>query len=346
LQIQGIALSAPSLSMSNGDLLDEIRRRNSERKPEEVERYCARVGRFLVQTGAATRFVRDRKSGETALSLMLRAAREALDQAGLKPVDIDLVIFCGIGRGFIEPANAAFFCRALGVACDNFDVSEACMSWVRSLHIAYNYLGAGAYRRIMIVNGEFNVSEERFNAAFNGIDAQSLRYSFPAFTIGEAASAAVLTASAEPWSFMFRYAPDSAPLCSIPLAEFAEFSEADPRIGLNGIDRLTSFGGELMANGVAALIEVAEEEDLAAEGYDLWIPHAASGSLCEVAAKRLNLGSRLYGKVFPRYGNLASASVPAGIVMAREEGAIGRGDRLLLCPASAGTSIAIVKGKL
>jgi acyl-CoA:acyl-CoA alkyltransferase len=54
------------------------------------------------------------------------------------------------------------------------------------------------------------------------------------------------------------------------------------------------------------------------------------------------VGERLYNKIFSRYGNLVSASSPAAMSMALEEGALTRGSRVVLCPASAGMSFALV----
>src|SRR5262249_54553894 len=137
----------------------------------------------------------------------------------------------------------------------------------------------------------------------------------------------------------FKYNPECAPQCAIPLSEFSEFCEPDMRIGLNGVDQLTSFGSELMNGGLTEMTRFAREIISDPEQYQFWAPHAVSSPLWRQAAEQLNLGERLYSKVFPRYGNLVSASVPAGIAMAIEEGAIERGERIVLCPASAGTSM-------
>ena len=346
MRIQGISLSVPSRVVANSDILNELRRRNSHRDADEVEAYCARVSRILSLTGAKTRSIRDQANGETALSLMLSAARDALTQAGVKASALDLVVFCGVARGFLEPANAAFFCRALGAACDNFDVSEACMSWVRSLHIIDCYLRTRTYSKVLLINGEFNLSADRLQAVLTNIDLDAFQYSFPSFTLGEAATATVLTGSENEWSFAFRSNPNAAPQCALPLSDFAEYSEPDARIALNGVDQLTSFGSELMAEGMNSLVDFVEETISDREAYRIWIPHAASNALCQQAGERLKLGEKLYSKVFPRYGNLVSASVPAGIAMALADRTLERGQEMVLCPASAGASIALVRGRL
>jgi 3-oxoacyl-[acyl-carrier-protein] synthase III len=78
------------------------------------------------------------------------------------------------------------------------------------------------------------------------------------------------------------------------------------------------------------------------ESVDLWLPHAASAYMCRLADERLNLHGKVFFDVFPTYGNLASASIPTAIRMAEEMNRLKRGNRIVLCPASAGMSLALV----
>jgi acyl-CoA:acyl-CoA alkyltransferase len=345
LIIQSIALETPSLKLSNDDLLDRIREANCTEPDSEVSDYCKRVGGLLAKTGAQTRYVRDRKNGETALGLVVQAARLALDRAGCKASDIDLLIYCGVAKGFVEPASATFVCRALGMSCDCFDVSEACMSWVRSLHIAHNYLATSAYSKILIVNGEFTSYEHSGEDMFRIRSKDELGYTFPAFTIGEAATATVLGPSRNQWKFRFRSDPSLAPLCTLPLPGFRDFGGPDERIGLNGCHRLTSFGQEMSAIGITRIVQFVRDTYSEPYRFDNWFPHAASAKACRVAARRLGLEDKAYYHGFPRFGNLVSASIPAAMALAIEEKKLQRGHRILLCPVSAGMSFALVEGE-
>ncbi|MEP6534971.1 MAG: 3-oxoacyl-[acyl-carrier-protein] synthase III C-terminal domain-containing protein, partial [Bryobacteraceae bacterium] len=74
-----------------------------------------------------------------------------------------------------------------------------------------------------------------------------------------------------------------------------------------------------------------------------WFPHAASSEMCRLADQRLGLNGRVFSDVFPRYGNLVSASIPAALNMALSDGRLLRGQRVVLCPVSAGMSQALVE---
>ena len=345
MRIEGISLAVPSLCITNCDIISKVREANSTLPPHIVNRYCRVLKQLLLHAGADTRYVRDRDRGETAFELIVDAVHSALRKADLKPEQLDLLIFCGVGRGFLEPSNAAFICRTLNINCDYFDISDACMSWIRSLHISYNFPANRTYSKILIVNGEFTVFEYGVPEIFAIQALDRLAYTFPAFTIGEAASATVLVQSPAEWFFRFRSNTSLASLCTIPLTGYQEFSEPDPRLGLNGVNRLVSFGQELTSAALEEMVRFVTETYEDPLKFDLWFPHAASARLCAVAARSLGLGERLYSRVFPRYGNLVSASIPAAMAMAEQEGILVRGDRIVLSPASAGMSLALISGQ-
>src|SRR6185503_7850353 len=109
--------------------------------------YLRAVEKLYSRLGASARHVRDVEAGEKALDTILAAMEDALSRAGMAPDDIDLLIYCGVGRGFLEPANSYFFARARGMKTTNcFDVTDACMSWVRAMQIAHLLLREGAFR--------------------------------------------------------------------------------------------------------------------------------------------------------------------------------------------------------
>jgi 3-oxoacyl-[acyl-carrier-protein] synthase III len=343
--IRSIALRTPSRCVTNEDIVRLIHAHNSESPSSEVSDYCAVITKLLRKSGAHTRYFRDKQQGERAFDLLIDAVQSAISDAGLSKSKIDLIIYCGVGRGFLEPANAAFVAKAVGLSCDTFDVSEACMSWVRSLQLAYNLLAMRSYRDILVVNAEFNVYEHGIPNIFAICSPDRLKYSFAALTVGEAATATVLASSPKKWKFRFRSAPELAPLCNLPLPGFEEFCGADVRLGLNGTHQLVSFGSELSKAAVRQMIAFVNDTYANVDGIDLWLPHAASEANFRLIARKVGVGERLYTKVFRRYGNLISASIPAAIVMAQQDGMLRRGNRIVMCPATAGMAFGLVEGE-
>ncbi|NKM27522.1 3-oxoacyl-ACP reductase [Rhizobium laguerreae] len=345
LDILSVALRTPSRLVSNNDILDFIREHNGDKSAVEVEAYCGKIDRLLKNAGALTRFIRDRRIGERAIDLLIDATKSALTTASLATRDIDLIIYCGVGRGFLEPANAAFVGAALGIEPDAFDITEACMSWARALQIAQNFQIADAYRNILIVNAEFCIFENGFPEVFQLRGNEELAYSFPALTVGEAATATVVTASPNHWSFRFRTKPQFAALCSMPLPGYSDFCIPDERTGTNGPHQLTAHGAELTRAArreMTAFVQETYQTDLSI--IDLWLPHSSSESALKRMSKELGIGDRLYDGVFRKFGNLASASIPAAIDETTKNGRLTRGQRVVFCPASAGMVFGLIEG--
>jgi 3-oxoacyl-[acyl-carrier-protein] synthase III len=342
LQIASVAVKFPSLKVTNADLLSQIEEFNPQVPAEQVRGYQRKLERLMVRAGCDTRYYRDRERNERAISFVGDALKAACADAQISLADVDLLIYCGVGRGFLEPAMGYFVANSLGMKCECFDVLDACMSWVRALSIAYGLFRSARYRHIALVNCEFNIYEAGYPDLLRVNGLEKWRYTFPAFTIGEAGAATILRASEQEWNFHFRSDPSQAGLCTLPLPSYREFSAAPDQLALNGCLRFMSFGMELSRAAVTAMADFVQATYPDREPFDIWFPHAASLEACRQSAEQLNLGDRLYSGSFCRYGNLVSASIPAAMQMAIEEKRLTRGSKVVLCPASAGMSFALV----
>ena len=114
MKISAVRHSLPSAKVTNADLVRQLVERNERRVPTDA---CEKLGRrlheFLISSGAETRY--HRAAGERAFDFGVNAARAALEEAGIGPGDIDVLLFVGVGRGFLEPATANVFQTALGL---------------------------------------------------------------------------------------------------------------------------------------------------------------------------------------------------------------------------------------
>jgi 3-oxoacyl-[acyl-carrier-protein] synthase III len=341
--IKSVALRTPSRCITNADIIGAIREYNVDCPADSLTQYCSKIDGLFKRSGAETRYIRDRDGGELGFDLLMEAAHSAIQDANMKPSEIDLVIFCGVGRGFLEPANAVFVAKALGISCDAFDISEACMGWVRALHVAHCYFIARSYRNILIVNAEFTVYENGLPNTLRIRSDDEISHSFPALTIGEAATATVVSSSPLAWNFHFRSAPEFAPLCTLPLSGFNEFCAPDDKIGIDGPRQLVAFGIEMFRVATNEMTKFVREMYKDVDKIDLWLPHNSGELGLRKMASDLNLGVKLFAGIFRRYGNLISASIPAAIVTAEREGRLKRGHRIVLCPASAGMVFGLVE---
>ena len=342
MKISAVTYSTPSWKVSNQELLTLIDKNNPQVSTSKKKPYLKIVERLLRQTGAVTRYWRDPHTEEKASSLILEAIEKALSQANLAALDIDLLIYCGVGRGFLEPANAYFYANAAGMHTANcFDVIDACMSWIRATQIAQMMMNAGAFKRVMIINGEFHLGFHD-NREIRSI--RDLEYSFPMYTIGEATTATILEPEGADWTFAYSSKPQFADLCTIPSPSYENFVEPTDKIGHNGIHRFVSYGRELFKEGTVCLGELTQETIQDAEQNVLYFPHAPSRKIYEKEMPKYGIPvEKIYLEVYPEFGNVVSASIPVGLSKAAADGQIKQGDRIALIPASAGIVSSVVQ---
>nr|WP_321456633.1 3-oxoacyl-[acyl-carrier-protein] synthase III C-terminal domain-containing protein [uncultured Cohaesibacter sp.] len=342
MRIAAISKSIPSQKLNNADIIQKLDESNPHTVTSLKRRYLQAVDKLLAYTGSQSRYIRDEEEGESAHHLIISAMKHALDEAGMATQDIDLLIYCGVGRGFLEPANAYFFAKSTGMKNVNcFDVTDACMSWLRALHIAYSTQQLGSYRNVMIINGEFHIG---IHDNWQILSMESLDYTFPMYTIGEAATATILTPSDQDWQFSFRSRPEHADLCTIPLPGHNSYYPSPERIGLNGTLKFVSWGKRLLEEGNASLRELIETDPNVLATTDLFLPHAPSERIYREACEKMGIPpEKIYLSVYRKYGNVVSASIPVGLSCALEEGRLKRGDRIALVPASAGLVASVVQ---
>ncbi|MFZ0430285.1 MAG: 3-oxoacyl-[acyl-carrier-protein] synthase III C-terminal domain-containing protein [Acidobacteriota bacterium] len=337
MKIESIGYALPSRRVSNEQLIAEILERNKTHlSSNERTAFEEKLQRFFRMSGTQFRF--HRENGEKALNFAVQAGRCALEKAGVEPDEIDLLIYAGVGRGWVEPATANLFQSELGLrSATCFDVLDACASWIRSLSIARSFLAQKMYRRVMILNCEFNFREY---ANFDIHSAEDLENSFSAFTIGEAATATVVTAKeADDSEFTFKTWGDKHSLCKIALPNAGDFSPNGER--LKPMSFFTA-PAELLSFTVRKLVaHFKETQSLASHAHDIIIGHAVSVASTMKAAKLMGLDPTRVFETHDRFGNTVSASLPLGLAVAEDEGFLERGMRVLLVMGSAGVTTAL-----
>jgi 3-oxoacyl-[acyl-carrier-protein] synthase III len=282
-----------------------------------------------------------RAEGERAHELCTQAGRRALHSAGLEPDEIDLLIYVGVGRGFLEPATANVFQDELGLTnATCFDVLDACASWLRAIHIARSFLQTGTYRNILIVNAEFN-----WNFECNELRSlEEFDYRFPSFTIGEAATATIVMASQRDDHSVteFQSFGDQRAKCIIPLANWREYLGA-PGDELEPM-RFVSYGRDIMQFGLAKLIEQYRRDPRFSDGApDIVFFHAASDGMARDGLRQCGLDESLGFYTHHRFANTVSAAIPLAMAAARKEGRLRDGDDVIVAIASAGISTGLTR---
>ena len=125
-----------------------------ERLSDSMARLKIPKGRLAGLTGIDAR--RMYANDDNPSDIATRAAKIALERAGIEADDLDLLISTSIIRDWDEPGTASFVGGNLGVphSCDCFDVSHACLGFVTGMVQAANAIELGQARYVLVVSGE------------------------------------------------------------------------------------------------------------------------------------------------------------------------------------------------
>lgn len=339
MKIESVAHSLPSWQVTNQEVVDLIRSKSKNNFTGDLEKTLRKISAILRKTGAETRNWLDINNGEKAVDHISNAVDSALSKANLVKKDIEVLIYVGIGRGFLEPGNGYPIAHSLGMEHARcFDVIDACMSWMTAMQIADSLFKAKAYKKIMIVNGEFTVQGGPLKNNFLLESEEQLEYTFPSFTIGEGATATILTPDNENnFNFNFISRPDLSDLCVIPLDEYKIFSYPTPKLGLNGPHHFSSFGIDLHDAAAIECQNVLKNSKIDTNSLDIVFTHASSKNDWAKYGREAGIEEKLF-HIYHKTGNLVSASVPGAMSIAQDEGKLKRGDNVLHWVGSAGMS--------
>ncbi|MGO4282450.1 MULTISPECIES: 3-oxoacyl-[acyl-carrier-protein] synthase III C-terminal domain-containing protein [Cupriavidus] len=341
MRIDGISFLPASRRMDNEAVLDEIRRHSTPGFDGNVEHALTYIRWKLNETQAKTRYWFD--EGERPLDHMVRAAEQAMAQAGCGPDDVDLLIYAGNTRGFIEPGDAYFVADALGMdSVDCFDIVDACMAWTRACDVAQSHFLSGRYRTALIVNAEsyYVPGGVSYPSNFTLGSLRDIAHCFSAYCGGDGATATLLRADTEqPWVFHYLSTKRGVDLCTIPLPGHLGRARPSERIGLNGLGAFTSFSSLVFGYSQ----HMTDSLKLLAPYRDsirLLFPHTG-GSVPAFQGWADEAGfGHCIRHIFPDYGNVGACSIPAAIALHAGDGSLARGDRIGFWIGSAGMSFA------
>ena len=185
--IETIAYELPPHRVTSDELEDQVR--------HTMDRLGVPRGRLEELAGIRERRFWD--AGTTPSAAGSRAARVALDRAGIDPSEIGCLINASISRDYIEPATSVFVHDALKLAptCINYDVSNACLGFVTGIMNVGLMIETGLIRYGMVVSGDNarDVVESTIKRLQSpDVDMQTFRDNFATLTLGSSAVAAIL----------------------------------------------------------------------------------------------------------------------------------------------------------
>jgi len=254
--------------------------------------------------------------GETCSDLAERAARLALEAAGLPAADLDLIVVATTTPDQYFPSTACILQQRLDVhGCPAFDVQAVCAGFVYALSIADKFIRLGSAQNALVVGSD----------AFSRILDWTDRSTCVLF--GDGAGAVIIEAADTPGVISTHLHADGAykDLLQIP-GGLGNGDYANNRVEMKG--------NELFRVAVTTLSRIVEET-LATNGLersdiDWLIPHQANLRIIQATARKLDLPMERVVVTVADHANTSAASIPLALDQAVRDGRIKRGELLLM----------------
>ena len=259
--------------------------------------------------------------GETTVDLAYHAATRALEAAGTRADELDLIIVGTTTPDLVFPSSACLLQERLGIAgCGAFDVNAACSGFLYALSVADKFIRCGDAKTVLVVGAETLTRMVDWTERTTCV------------LFGDGAGAVVLKDDAETGVLSTHLHADGSKkeLLWNPVGVSVGFDENAKNAGV----RIRMSGSDVFKYAVKALDSVVEET-LQANGLDRhdidWlIPHQANLRIIEATAKRLEMPMERVIVTVDRHGNTSSGSVPLALDEAVRSGKVQRGQLVLL----------------
>ncbi|OPY67525.1 MAG: 3-oxoacyl-(acyl-carrier-protein) synthase 3 [Syntrophorhabdaceae bacterium PtaU1.Bin034] len=278
--------------------------------------------------------VRERRIAEPGVgvsTLCKTAGERAMEMAGVKPADIDLIVLGTITPDTCCPSGANWLESKLG--CDNavsFDVTAACTGFIFALHVAKAMITAGVNKKALVVAGEI------MSRTVNWQERESC------ILWGDGAGAVVLAETdqgAEVLSTHIHTDGKNGDNLLMPGGGSLTTPISHESVD-KGLHFLKMIGANTSLRVAVNHFSQAAEEAVAANGYsindvDVIIPHQANIRIIQGVAKKLKVAMEKVYITIEKYGNISSATVPIALDEAVRDGTITK-DKLVVLTAFGG----------
>jgi 3-oxoacyl-[acyl-carrier-protein] synthase III len=276
--------------------------------------------------------IRERRiaAPEEALSdLGLPAAEQALEHAGVRAEDVDLLIVATVTPDMAFPSTGAILADRLGAKdAAAYDLSAGCTGFMYAIAQAHGMVAAGLAKNALVVGGD----------VLSKIMDWSDRSTCVLF--GDGAGAVVLERVDEGGFLGFELGADGGGGADLSLPAGGSRQPPSAETVANGAHYVHMNGREVFKFATRVLVSSAEavlaECGSRVEDVDVYVPHQANVRIIDHATKKLGVDPDRVVVNVDRYGNTSSGSIPLALADAQSDGRLREGELVLMTGMGAG----------
>ena len=260
---------------------------------------------------------------EYTTDMATKAAKMAIENAGLIAEDIDLIMLASVTPDYFTPAGACVVQANLGaVNAAAFDYNSACTGFITGLTIAKQFIATGTYKNILVVCAD--------------VLSKATDYADRATCIlfGDAAGAAVVSASEETGIITTEIGADGTGALALTQLAYREDEEETEKRVSHRKESIWMAGQVVMKFAVKAMADasnkVLEKAGLTYDDIALVIPHQANYRIVDAAIKRMGITEDKVFLNLEKFGNTSASCIPSSLSQAVEQGRVKKGDKIIL----------------
>jgi len=292
---------------------------------------------IVTRTGIRERHIAEAENSTSQMSIA--AAREALEMAGVRPRDLDLIIVATSSPDYLTPPVSSQVQHGLGAKnVGAFTLVTGCTGFVYALATAQQFISSGSCETILVVGAELLSRFINWNERETCV------------LFGDGAGAVVVQATDIPSGVLsFVLGSDGSGAEHLILPGGGAVNPPSHENLDAGLHNVKMNGREVFKFATRvlgkALRQAIQQANLETEDIDLFIPHQANIRIIDSAARFAKLPPEKVFVNIHKYGNTSAASIPIALCEAFEEGRAKIGDTLAFVAFGAGLTwaSAIVK---
>lgn len=258
--------------------------------------------------------------GETTLDLCEKAARNAMEMAGITAAELDMIVVGTTTPDLVFPNMGVLLQDRLGAyGCMAMGLEAACTGFIYALGIADKFIQTGTIKKALVLGAE------TLSRIIDWDDRGTC------VLFGDGAGAVVLEASEEPGVIATHLHADGSykDLLFFPSGVSRGFNSLK-----GGKDFVQMRGNEVFKVAVTTLARIAaetlEKHGISGDDLDWFIPHQANLRIIEATAKRLKMSMERVVLTVQDHGNTSAASVPMALDVAVRDGRVKRGQTIMM----------------
>lgn len=242
--------------------------------------------------------------------LAYEASKKAIEDAGIKPNDIDMIIVATATGDMPFPSVANILQEKLGTGkVPTMDQLAACSGFMYSMITAKQYVQSGDYKNILVVGAD------KLSKITDLTDRST------AVLFGDGAGAVVIGEVSEGRGIIsYEMGSDGSG------GKYLYLNKETGKLVMNGRE-VFKFAVRIMGEASTCVVEKA---GLESDDIDMFIPHQANIRIMESARERLGIEREKMSVSVNRFGNTSAASIPLSIQQELENGRIKDDDTLVL----------------